>query len=50
MVEDDMREIAEIVSTALSDDFDAQKDSLGDRSRVLMDRHPLYSHLASIAA
>jgi glycine hydroxymethyltransferase len=50
MVEDDMREIAEVIVTALSDDFDAQKSSLGERTRELMDRYPLYPHLASIAA
>jgi glycine hydroxymethyltransferase len=49
MVEDDMREIAEIIAAALSNDFDAQKDALAERSKVLMDRYPLYPQLASIA-
>jgi glycine hydroxymethyltransferase len=50
MVEDDMREIAAVISTALSDHYAAQKDSLRERTKELMDRYPLYSHLASIAA
>jgi glycine hydroxymethyltransferase len=46
MVEDDMREIAAVIGTALSDDFDSQKDALSDRTKVLMDRYPLYPQLA----
>jgi glycine hydroxymethyltransferase len=49
MVEDDMREIADVIATALSDDFEAQKGALSDRTKVLMDRYPLYPQLASIA-
>jgi len=50
MVEDDMREIAAVIAAALSDDFDAQKDSLSERTRALMDRYPLYPELSSPAA
>jgi glycine hydroxymethyltransferase len=47
MVEDDMREIASVIATALSDDFEAEKDSLGERTRTLMDRYPLYPQLSA---
>ena len=46
MVEDDMREIAAVIATALSDDFDSQKDSLAERTRTLMERYPLYPQLS----
>ncbi len=49
MVEDDMREIAEVIAIALSEDFESQKDALNERTRALMDRYPLYPQLASIA-
>jgi glycine hydroxymethyltransferase len=49
MVEDDMREIAEVIAVALSADFDAEKDALSDRTKVLMDRYPLYPQLAPTA-
>jgi glycine hydroxymethyltransferase len=49
MVEDDMREIAEVIATALSQDFDSQKDALSERTRALMDRYPLYPELSSPA-
>jgi hypothetical protein len=42
-----MREIASVIATALSDDFEAEKDSLGERTRVLMDRYPLYPQLSA---
>jgi glycine hydroxymethyltransferase len=45
--EDEMREIATVIATALSDDFDAQKGALSDRTRALMDRYPLYPQLAA---
>jgi glycine hydroxymethyltransferase len=48
MVEEDMREIADVIATALSDDFDSQKDALSERTRALMDRYPLYPQLASV--
>jgi glycine hydroxymethyltransferase len=49
MVEDDMREIAEVIGAALGDDFDSQKDALLERSRALMDRYPLYPQLSHAA-
>jgi glycine hydroxymethyltransferase len=49
MVEDDMREIAEVIASALSEDFESQKDALNERTKSLMDRYPLYPQLASIA-
>jgi glycine hydroxymethyltransferase len=50
LLEDDMREIAAVIATALSEDFEARRDALSDRTRALMDRHPLYPQLASVAA
>ena len=47
MVEDDMREIAEVISIALSDDFESEKDALAERTRALMDRYPLYPQLSA---
>jgi glycine hydroxymethyltransferase len=49
LVEDDMREIAAVIATALSEDFGGEKDALADRTRALMERYPLYSQL-SVAA
>ena len=46
LLEDDMTEIASVIATALSDDFDAQKDALAERTRALMDRYPLYPQLS----
>jgi glycine hydroxymethyltransferase len=43
--EDDMREIAAVIATALSEDFDVQKDELAERTKALMDRYPLYPQL-----
>ena len=45
LVEDDMREIAAVIATALSDDFETERDSLAERSRILMERYPLYPQL-----
>ena len=45
MGEEEMREIAAVIGTALSDDFDSERDSLLERSRALMDAHPLYPQL-----
>jgi glycine hydroxymethyltransferase len=48
MVEDDMREIGEVIVEALSADYDDSKRSeLSDRTRALMDRYPLYTHLSA---
>ena len=48
LVEDDMREIAAVIATALSEDFDAEKDGLAERTQSLMGAYPLYSQLASV--
>jgi glycine hydroxymethyltransferase len=47
LVEDDMREIAQVVCVALSDRFDAERDALLERTRALMERHPLYPQLSA---
>jgi glycine hydroxymethyltransferase len=48
---DDLREIAAVIAAALTaEDFEAERDALMDRSRALMDRHPLYPQLAAAAA
>jgi glycine hydroxymethyltransferase len=49
LVEEDMTEIASVIATALSDDFDAQKASLNERTLSLMERYPLYPQLTSAA-
>ncbi|MGB7589069.1 MAG: serine hydroxymethyltransferase, partial [Solirubrobacterales bacterium] len=49
MVEEDMTEIAAVIATALSDDFDSEKDALANRTRSLMDRYPLYPQLSPAA-
>ncbi len=46
LVEEDMTEIAGVIATALSDDFESQKDALGERTRALMERYPLYPQLS----
>jgi glycine hydroxymethyltransferase len=43
--EDDMREIAAVICAALSERYDAERDSLLDRTRTLIDRYPLYPQL-----
>ncbi|HWB68858.1 MAG TPA: serine hydroxymethyltransferase [Solirubrobacterales bacterium] len=48
MVEDDMGEIAAVIATALSADFESEKASLSERTGALMDRYPLYPELASV--
>ncbi|HKQ17815.1 MAG TPA: serine hydroxymethyltransferase [Solirubrobacterales bacterium] len=48
--EDDMGEIAEVISVALSDRFESERDRLGERTRTLMERYPLYPQLTSAAA
>ncbi len=49
LVEEDMTEIAGVIATALSDDFEAQKEALGERTRALMERYPLYPQLTATA-
>ncbi len=49
LVEEDMREIAELVAIALSDRFEAEREALAQRSAALMDRYPLYPQLTAAA-
>ena len=51
MVEDDLREVGEVIVEALAPDYDdAKRSELSERTRALMDRYPLYTHLSDIAA
>ncbi len=45
LLEDDMREIAQVICVALSDRFDSECEALSERTRALMERHPLYPEL-----
>src|SRR3954449_6388198 len=47
--EDEMREIADVIALALTGDFAFEKDALGERTRALMDRYPLYPQLSAAA-
>jgi glycine hydroxymethyltransferase len=47
LVEDDLREVAQVICVALSDRFDAERDELLERSRALMERYPLYPQLSA---
>ncbi len=49
LVEEDMTEIASVIASALSDDFETQKEALGERTRALTERYPLYPQLAPMA-
>jgi glycine hydroxymethyltransferase len=49
MIEGDMREIADLISIALSDRFGLEQDELLARSRALMERYPLYPQLSPTA-
>jgi glycine hydroxymethyltransferase len=42
---DDFAEIGDIISTALTPDYNAKRHELAQRVSVIADRHPLYSHL-----
>jgi len=44
--EDEMTEIAAVIATALSGEFEAQRAALGERTKALMERHPLYPELS----
>ncbi len=46
LLEDDLREVAAVIAAALGDDFEAQRASLSERTRALMDRYPLYPQLS----
>jgi len=50
MGEDEMREIASVIATALTGDFVFEKDDLGARTAALMGRFPLYPQLGLTAA
>ena len=45
--EDDMREIAKVICTALSDDYEGERESLQARTRALVHDHPLYPQLSA---
>ena len=47
LAEVDMREIARIIAAALGDGFESERGALLERSRVLMERYPLYPRLSS---
>ena len=49
LTEDDMREIAEVISVALSERFDSEREALGERTRSLIERYPLYAQLSPTA-
>jgi glycine hydroxymethyltransferase len=44
---DDMREIAKVICTALSGDFEAEREALKARTKALADAHPLYPELSA---
>jgi glycine hydroxymethyltransferase len=45
--EDDMREIARVICTALSDDYEGEREALQARTRALAEAHPLYPQLSA---
>jgi glycine hydroxymethyltransferase len=48
MAEDDMREIGQVIVEALADRYDqSMRAELSERTRALMERHPLYTHLSA---
>ena len=48
MFEDDMREIGQVIVEALDPGFDdARRAELSERTRTLMERYPLYTHLSA---
>jgi len=46
----DFADVGSIIATALTPDFDAQRDELADRVTAIADRFPLYEHLGTPAA
>lgn len=50
MDEEAMAEIADVIAVALSDRFEVERDALGERTRALAERHPLYSQLSPALA
>jgi glycine hydroxymethyltransferase len=49
LLEEDLTEIAAVIATALSADFEAEKEALAERTRALMERYPLYPELSAAA-
>jgi len=49
-VDDDMREIGSVIGVALSERFEDERESLGERTKSLMERYPLYPQLSPAAA
>jgi glycine hydroxymethyltransferase len=49
MAEEEMAEIASVITLALGPDFEAEREALSARTGVLMDRHPLYPQLSPTA-
>jgi glycine hydroxymethyltransferase len=48
MVEEDLREIGDVISQALAPGYDdSRRAELSDRTRALMERYPLYADLAA---
>ena len=47
--EDDFREVGEIIATALTPDFESQRQDLADRVAAIAERYPLYAHLSQHA-
>ncbi len=47
--EADMREIAQVIAAALSDSFEGERETLGERTHSLMERYPLYPQLSAAA-
>ena len=50
MREEEMREITEVICAALSERFEDDREALGERTRSLAERYPLYSQLLAPAA
>ena len=48
-IEDDLSEIATVIATALSAEFDAEKAALAERTSALIERYPLYPELSAAA-
>ncbi len=50
LVEEDMREIAEVISIALTERFDSEREALAERTQALTERYPLYPQLSAVTA
>ncbi len=47
LVEDDLREIAQVICAALSDRFESEREALLERTQSLIERYPLYPQLSA---